>query len=140
MYAQPAQTPELPTPSPMPLTLDSRWQSAKEGEDLQLMLTIEPEGEGMDEVTQRLEVILSEFKGQVLTELKNQRGDLQSIYMKLDTMMPRREADMIHKDVERRLESLENDRQWLSRQIVLIWFAGIPTAGAIAIALLKKFI
>ena len=140
MYEQLALTLECPIHSPMPSTLGSHSQSAKEGEDSQLTLMIEPEGERMEEVTLRLEVILSEFKGQVLTELKNQRGDLQSIYMKLDTMMPRREADMIHKDVERRLESLENDRQWISRQIVLIWFAGIPTAGAIAIALLKKFI
>jgi len=86
----------------------------------------------------RLSNVVAEMKGQVIAKLENQANAIDGINDKLDMMQTRREAEKSQEEHLRRIDSLEQDRKWLVRQIMSIWFAGIVTAVTTAVTILRK--
>jgi len=111
--------------------------SVKESADLLSETTKELEVRLENEVN-RLSNVVAEMKGQVIAKLENQANAIEGINEKLDMMQTRREAEKSQEEHLRRIDSLEQDRKWLVRQILGIWFAGIITAVTTAITILRK--
>jgi hypothetical protein len=131
---QGSQVTHMRTPS----ATDLHSRSVKGNGPSQSELMREREGGLSEKETNALAVVVAEMKGEVLNELGNQRHDIKNITHKLDSLQTKREAELIQKETNRRLESLENDRRRAVWHILSIWSAGLVTAGATAWAFAKK--
>lgn len=86
----------------------------------------------MNDVEQGIKVELAAFKGEVITELKHLGHDVRNLTQGMQLFITRREVDDIHqrridahKDLENRVDKLEQNQARAAWAIIAAWLAGI---------------